>query len=130
MTTRKNTMNFGDKSCRIIHGEKTNLRIINILTREITICFKKILKFLRDLLSVLQKTKMSSTYKICQRVRKPCGLAICSIFLSFTSFERPLLRTSFARQKSRGDKGSPCLTPLLQGKKIHQTAIYSDRKHS
>ena len=42
---------------------------------------------------------------------------ICSIFLSFTRIERPLLRTSSTRQKSRGDKGSPCLTPLLQGKK-------------
>ena len=41
MTTRNNTLNFGDKSCKTIHGEKTTLRIINILTRKITICFKK-----------------------------------------------------------------------------------------
>jgi len=32
MTTRKKTLNFGDKFCRSIHGEKTILRIINILT--------------------------------------------------------------------------------------------------
>ena len=27
------------------------------------------------------------------------------------------IRTSSARQKSKGDNGSPCLTPRLQGKK-------------
>jgi len=30
------------------------------------------------------------------------------IFLLFTSLEIPLLRTSSGRQKSKGDKGSPC----------------------
>jgi len=45
------------------------------------------------------------------------GVAICRIFLSFTSLDISLLRTSLARQKSKGDNGSPCLTPLLQGKK-------------
>ena len=39
------------------------------------------------------------------------------MLLSFTSLEIPLLRTSFARQKSKRENGSPCLTPLLQGKK-------------
>jgi len=78
---------------------------------------RKILKFLRDLLSPLQKTNMSSTYKIWEGVRSPCGLVICRILLSFISLEIPLLRTFSTRQKSKGDKGSPCLTPLLQGKK-------------
>ena len=41
MTSRNNTLNFGEKSCKIIHGEKTTLRIINILTRKISIYFKK-----------------------------------------------------------------------------------------
>ena len=41
MTTRKKTLNFGNKSCRTIRGEKTTLRIINILTQNITICFKE-----------------------------------------------------------------------------------------
>ena len=41
MTTRKNTLNFGNKSCIIIHGEKTTFGVINILTRKTTICFKK-----------------------------------------------------------------------------------------
>jgi len=74
-------------------------RIINILTREITICFKKITQMSKKII-----IKMSSAYKIWEKVKKPCGLVICRIFLSFTSFERPLLRTSSTRQKSRGDK--------------------------
>jgi len=53
---------------------------------------------------------MSSAYKTWEGVRKPSGPTICRIFLSFTSLERPLLRTSSTRQKSIGDKGSPCLT--------------------
>jgi len=27
-------LNFGDKCCRIIHGEKTTFRVINILTKK------------------------------------------------------------------------------------------------
>jgi len=33
-----------------------------------------------------------------------------------TSKESPLLKTSSARQKRRGDNGSPCLTPQGQAK--------------
>jgi len=58
MTTRKNTLNFGDKSCTIIHGEKTTLTIINILTRKAPYVLRKILKFLRDLLFAVQKTNV------------------------------------------------------------------------
>ena len=42
-------------------------------------------------------------------VRKPCKLVICTIFLSFTSFERPLLNLPLLKDHP--------LTPLLQGKK-------------
>ena len=63
MTTRKNTLNFGDKSCKIIHSEKTTLRIINILTRKITISFKKNTQISKRLIIALQKINMSS-YKI------------------------------------------------------------------
>ena len=62
MTIRKNTLNFDDKYCKIINVEKTSLRIINTFTRKISICFKKNTKFLRDLLSALQKKNMSSSY--------------------------------------------------------------------
>jgi len=64
MTTRKNTLSFGDKSCRIIHGEKTTLRIINIFTRKITICFKKNTQISKRLIIPLEKTNMSSVCKI------------------------------------------------------------------
>jgi hypothetical protein len=33
---------------------------------------------------------------------------------STTSFEIYLLNTSSAKQKRRGERGSPCLTPLVQ----------------
>ena len=69
MTTKKKTLNFGDKSCRIIYGEKNTLRIINILNRKISIYLRKILKFLGDLLSSLKKTNMSLTYKIKEGVK-------------------------------------------------------------
>jgi len=64
MTTGKNILNFGDKSWRIIHGEETTFRVINILTRKITICFKKITQISKRLNIPLQKINMSSTYKI------------------------------------------------------------------
>jgi len=64
MTTRKNTLNFGDKSCRIIRGEKTTFRVINILTRKIIICVKKNTQISKRLNTLLQKTNMSSTNKI------------------------------------------------------------------
>ena len=57
MTTRKNTLNFGDKYYRIIHGEKTALIIINILTREITICFKKNTQISKRLIICHKKNK-------------------------------------------------------------------------
>jgi len=64
MTTRKNTLNFGDKSYRIIHGKKTTFRVINILARKITICFKKNTQISKRLNIPPQKTNMSSSYKI------------------------------------------------------------------
>ena len=69
MITRKNTLNFGDKPCRIIHGEKTTFRVINILTRKITICFKKNTQISKRLSIPLQKTNMSLAYKIREGVR-------------------------------------------------------------
>ena len=64
MTTRKNTLNFGGKSYRIIHCEKTTFRVINVLTRKITICFKKNTQISKRLNIPLHKTNMSSAYKI------------------------------------------------------------------
>jgi hypothetical protein len=37
---------------------------------------------------------------------------IISNFPSETNFDKPLLKTSSAKQKRRGERGSPCLTPL------------------
>ena len=110
MTTRKNTLNVGDKSCRIILGEKTTFRVINILTRKITICLKKNTKIFKRLNISYRKQICHQHIKYDWGVRKPCGLAICKFFLSFTSIEITLLRTFSARQKSKGNKGSPCNT--------------------
>ena len=48
-------LNFGEKSCKIIHGEKTTCRVINILTKKIPYVLRKILKFLRDLIFLYKK---------------------------------------------------------------------------
>lgn len=42
---------------------------------------------------------------------------------SKTSLVIPLLRTSSAEQNSKGDKGSPCLTPIVQEKKPSRFAL-------
>jgi len=60
MTTGKNILNFGDKSWRIIYGEETTFRVINILTRKITICFKKSTQISKRLNIPLQKINVFS----------------------------------------------------------------------
>jgi len=41
MSTRKETLIFGENLAELSMVKKTALRIINILTRKISICFKK-----------------------------------------------------------------------------------------
>jgi len=62
----------------------------------------------------LQKIMMSSAYRECEGTLIDLEPLIRSSLPCSTSFEIFLLRASSAIQKKRGERGSPCLTPLLQ----------------
>ena len=130
MATRKNTLNFGDKSCRIIHGEKTTLRIVNILTREITICFKKSTQISKGLIirptenkNVISIQNMGGSVKTLRTSHMQNLLIIHK--LRKTSSKNFLCKIEKQRRQ-RITLSNPSTTR----KKTHQTAIYSDRKHS
>jgi len=76
MTIRNNKLNFADKSCRIIHGEKITFRVIlTYWPDKLPYVLKKILKFLRDLIFSLEKQIYHPHINIWEEV----------IFLSFVS---------------------------------------------
>ena len=54
---------------------------------------------------------MSSAYRTCEGKQNPLGLAIERICLVRIRLVIPLLRTSSTLQKSKGERGSPRLTP-------------------
>jgi len=57
MTARKMSLNFYNASCRIIHGDETTFRIVNILARKINIFEEKYLNFEETYYPSLQKNK-------------------------------------------------------------------------
>jgi len=73
------------------------------LTRKITICFKKRTQISKRLNIPPTKNKYVISIQNMRGGEIIMRTAIFKIFLSFTSLERPLLRTSSARQKSKGD---------------------------
>ena len=65
----------------------------------------------------MQKTRTSLTNKALEGWIELLGPLLRESLFKVTSLLIPRLKTSLARQKRRGESGSPCLTPLLQEKK-------------